>query len=323
MNGTDKAVAVSASPAPGGRTSGGGRPAGGGGGYGGGGGGGGGYGGGGGGYGGGSGGGGYGGGGGGGGYGGGGDGGGFGGGNGAGDDEREARGRGFGRKKVCRFCAEKAPRSDYKDQAALKYFVTERGKIIPRRISGNCAKHQRQVATAIKRARGLALIPYTVAGRLGAIHADESSSSARTCTTWASPGSSSSVKPGYGRNYLLPRKLAVLANEPRTCGELSTRRRSSPPRQAKLQGAAPRARPRSCPRRWWCASSARWASRTSSSARVTALDIAEALAAQGLKIDRRAIHLPEPIKTTGKHAVEIRLHREVTSTIQVEVSPQV
>jgi len=71
--------------------------------------------------------------------------------------------RGFGRRKVCRFCAEKAAKVDYKDQGQLKYFLTERGKIIPRRISGNCAKHQRDVATAIKRARVLALLPYTVA----------------------------------------------------------------------------------------------------------------------------------------------------------------
>jgi small subunit ribosomal protein S18 len=80
---------------------------------------------------------------------------------GGGDDEkRGGRGAGFGRKKVCRFCAEKATAVDFKDQSTLKYFVTERGKIIPRRISGNCAKHQRQVAVSIKRARGLALIPY-------------------------------------------------------------------------------------------------------------------------------------------------------------------
>src|SRR4026208_546903 len=71
-------------------------------------------------------------------------------------------GGGSARKKVCRFCAEKNSKVDFKDQATLKYFVTERGKIIPRRISGNCAKHQRHVAVAIKRARGLALIPYTV-----------------------------------------------------------------------------------------------------------------------------------------------------------------
>src|SRR5882724_9107619 len=75
------------------------------------------------------------------------------------DDKRGGRGGGFGRKKVCRFCAERALKVDFKDQATLEYFVTERGKIIPRRISGNCAKHQRQVAVAIKRARGLAMIP--------------------------------------------------------------------------------------------------------------------------------------------------------------------
>ena len=73
------------------------------------------------------------------------------------------RGRGFGRRKVCRFCADKALKVDYKDQGQLKYFLTERGKIIPRRISGNCALHQREVATAIKRARMLAILPYTVA----------------------------------------------------------------------------------------------------------------------------------------------------------------
>ncbi|HET8723450.1 MAG TPA: 30S ribosomal protein S18 [Anaeromyxobacteraceae bacterium] len=79
------------------------------------------------------------------------------------EGEEGGRGRGFGRRKVCRFCADKAAKVDYKDQGQLKYFLTERGKIIPRRISGNCAKHQREVATAIKRARVLALLPYTVA----------------------------------------------------------------------------------------------------------------------------------------------------------------
>jgi small subunit ribosomal protein S18 len=79
---------------------------------------------------------------------------------GGGMDDDKRGGRGFGRKKVCRFCAEKNAKVDFKDQATLKYFVTERGKIIPRRISGNCAKHQREVAVSIKRARGLALLPY-------------------------------------------------------------------------------------------------------------------------------------------------------------------
>jgi small subunit ribosomal protein S18 len=75
--------------------------------------------------------------------------------------EEGGRGRGFGRRKVCRFCADKALKVDYKDQQALKYFLTERGKIIPRRISGNCAKHQREIATAVKRARMVAILPYT------------------------------------------------------------------------------------------------------------------------------------------------------------------
>ncbi len=80
------------------------------------------------------------------------------------DGERGEEGgrRGFGRRKVCRFCADKNLKVDYKDQNQMKYFLTERGKIIPRRISGNCAKHQREVATAIKRGRMLAILPYTV-----------------------------------------------------------------------------------------------------------------------------------------------------------------
>jgi small subunit ribosomal protein S18 len=65
------------------------------------------------------------------------------------------------RRKVCSFCAEKATFIDYKEVNRLRRFVTERGKILPRRVSGNCAKHQRALAVAIKRARELALLPYT------------------------------------------------------------------------------------------------------------------------------------------------------------------
>lgn len=65
------------------------------------------------------------------------------------------------RKKVCTFCVDKVDDIDYKDVAKLRRFITERGKILPRRISGNCAKHQRQVTLAIKRARNIALLPFT------------------------------------------------------------------------------------------------------------------------------------------------------------------
>lgn len=64
------------------------------------------------------------------------------------------------RKKVCAFCVDKIEQIDYKDAAKLRRFITERGKILPRRISGNCAKHQRQVTVAIKRARNIALLPF-------------------------------------------------------------------------------------------------------------------------------------------------------------------
>jgi small subunit ribosomal protein S18 len=71
--------------------------------------------------------------------------------------------RPFLRRKVCRFCADKKLAIDYKNPRILRFFVTERGKIIPRRISGNCAKHQRQVTVAVKRARNIALLPFTTA----------------------------------------------------------------------------------------------------------------------------------------------------------------
>lgn len=67
----------------------------------------------------------------------------------------------FHRRKVCRFCADKELIIDYKDIKVLRNFLTERGKIIPRRIYGNCAKHQRELTEAIKRARHIALLPYT------------------------------------------------------------------------------------------------------------------------------------------------------------------
>ena len=74
--------------------------------------------------------------------------------------ENRKRG-GMRRRKVCQFCADKAVSIDYKDVELLKKkYVTERGKIVPKRITGTCAKHQRALTTAIKRARIVALLPY-------------------------------------------------------------------------------------------------------------------------------------------------------------------
>jgi small subunit ribosomal protein S18 len=82
--------------------------------------------------------------------------------------DRDDRGRAGGdkrrrfqvRKKVCRFCVDKTPFIDYKDVKTLRFFITERGKILPRRISGNCARHQREVTVAVQRCRNIALIPF-------------------------------------------------------------------------------------------------------------------------------------------------------------------
>ena len=87
-----------------------------------------------------------------------------------GDDRRGGKGgRGGGgggaaRRKVCRFCAETTTLIDYKNPQLLRSFITDRGKMVPRRISGSCAKHQRGISVAIRRARMLALLPITVTG---------------------------------------------------------------------------------------------------------------------------------------------------------------
>lgn len=79
--------------------------------------------------------------------------------------DRSAGGRGGGarrvhRRKICRFCIEKVDLIDFKDVKLLQNYIPERGKILPRRISGSCATHQRMLAEAIKRARNIALLPY-------------------------------------------------------------------------------------------------------------------------------------------------------------------
>jgi large subunit ribosomal protein L9 len=127
------------------------------------------------------------------------------------------------------------------------------------------------------------------------------------------------VKPGYGRNYLLPRKLAVLANEANV-RQLEHDRAVISARQAKLRGNAEEQAKRINAVAVTIARKVGEQEKLFGS--VTALDIAEALASKGQKVDRRHIHLPEPIKTIGTHQVEIRLHREVIAQIRVDVVPE-
>ena len=76
------------------------------------------------------------------------------------DNKQRRKRRVYHRRKVCRFCADTSLEISYKDPKSLRYFITERGKIIPRRLSGCCAKHQRTLTHEIKRARTIAFLPY-------------------------------------------------------------------------------------------------------------------------------------------------------------------
>ena len=76
-------------------------------------------------------------------------------------DKGDRRPNKKGRKKVCAFCVDKVETIDYKDAAKLRRFMSDREKILPRRVTGTCAYHQRELTTAIKRARHIALLPYT------------------------------------------------------------------------------------------------------------------------------------------------------------------
>jgi large subunit ribosomal protein L9 len=125
------------------------------------------------------------------------------------------------------------------------------------------------------------------------------------------------VKEGYARNYLLPRNLAMLANEANV-HQLEHEKQVIELRQQKMKGGAVEAAKALEAVKVKIVRKAGEQNKLFGS--VTALDIAEALAAQGQKIDRRLIHLPEPIKTLGEFEVEVRLHREVTSKIKVEVA---
>ncbi len=78
-----------------------------------------------------------------------------------GDDGKK---RSMGRRRSCKFCSDEKIKIDYKDASLLKYFITDRGKLVPRRLTGNCAKHQRSIATAVNRARAIALMPFAVTG---------------------------------------------------------------------------------------------------------------------------------------------------------------
>ncbi len=127
------------------------------------------------------------------------------------------------------------------------------------------------------------------------------------------------VKAGYGRNYLLPRGLAVLAN-PRNVRELEHQKRVAEAKAAKTKASAEAVAKRLAETPVTLKRKVGEQEKLYGS--VTAIDIVEALAARGLQLDRRTIDLPEPIKTVGEFDVPVKLHREVVGTAKVKVEAE-
>ncbi len=127
------------------------------------------------------------------------------------------------------------------------------------------------------------------------------------------------VKPGYGRNYLLPRGLAVLAN-PKNVRELDHQKKIAEAKAAKARASAEAVAKRLADTPVTLKRKVGEQEKLYGS--VTALDIVEALAARGLALDRRMIDLPEPIKSIGDHEVAVKLHREVVGKAKVKVEAE-
>ncbi len=127
------------------------------------------------------------------------------------------------------------------------------------------------------------------------------------------------VKPGYGRNYLLPRGLAVLAN-PKNVRELEHQKKIAEAKAAKARASAEAVAKRlhDTP----VTLKRKVGEQEKLYGSVTAIDIVEALAARGLVLDRRMIDLPEPLKTTGDFEVPVKLHREVVGKAKVKVEAE-
>src|SRR5579883_1300604 len=228
---------------------------------------------------------------------------------------RGGRRRGMGRRKVCRFCADKNMLIDYKDARVLGNFLSERGKIIPTRITGTCAGHQRRLTVAIKRARTMALLPYTTIYPSGGAMAVESLLR-EDVPNLGKIGDVVRVRPGYARNYLLPRGLAVeasrgnlrqLEHQKRMIAAKAEReRKAAEAAAARLEGLTLRVRARAGEEGRLFGS-------------VTNLDVERLLAEHGHVVDRRRIALEEPIKQLGTYPIVVHVGRGVQATVQLVV----
>ena len=236
-----------------------------------------------------------------------------------GDKEKGQRRPMFRRRKVCKFCADKIDDINYKDVKLLGPFVPERGKILPRRISGTCAMHQRKLQTAIKRARQIRADSLRhglkrVIGESAEPIAEPALASApafmRTrimevilrehVDNLGRRGEIVKVADGYARNYLLPRKLALLATDGNK-KQIERERAKFDAKEAEEQKVAEALADRLATVEVVIARKVGETEALYGS--VTTADIAEALAAKGFEIDRRKLQLAEPIKRLGEFDV--------------------
>src|SRR6478672_7639026 len=191
----------------------------------------------------------------------------------------------FRRRKSCPFSGKDAPRIDYKDVRLLQGFVSERGKIVPSRITAVSTKKQRELAKAIKRA-----------GHLGDVV---------------------TVKNGFARNYLLPNKKALRANESNRKLFEANRSKIEADNESRKSDAETASKTVDGK----TVQLIRQASNTGQLyGSVSARDIVEALVADGAHVTKSQVVLQRPIKGIGMHEVRVVLHPEVSTTIKVNVA---
>jgi large subunit ribosomal protein L9 len=221
------------------------------------------------------------------------------------------------KKKVCAFCKDNAQEIDYKDTGLLRKFISDRGKIRARRVSGNCRQHQRDVAVAVKNSREVALLP-TPRPRAEYWRDEMKLILTGDVPNLGAPGDIVEVKDGYGRNYLLPRGLAIVATRGAE-KQVAAIKRAQKSREIRDLGHA-----REVAAQLGDLAVTVKAKAAGDSGRlfgsVTAADVVDAVrAAGGPVLDRRAVEVPGQIKTLGKHPVTVRLHPEVTTQLDVAV----
>ena len=250
---------------------------------------------------------------------------------------REKRGGpGGGRRKPCQHCRDKIEQVDYKDVATLRRFVSEKGKIRSRRITGACRRHQAQVARAVKRARELALLPYVNEGgrddspRRERGDRDRGTLKAGPADAGGDPpqGRRDARRAGQGGGGVqgVPAQLP----DPSQAGPAghrgaveAVRRRQEAEERAEREFAERAQTNAGLLNKTVLTIPQQAGADGRLFGSVSAQDIAEAIReARGLKLDRHNVHLPEPIKNVGTYMVVVDVVDDVTATVKTMVVPK-